>query len=822
MADFGFVGPSYEAPSIYQDGQECINFRPEIDPLKQPGQRGVVSLYPTPGLTTKIVFQNKEEVRGMRTLSGNQYMVAVVGSYVYVLTYDYQPTMIGQLNSNTGRVGIIDNGLNVYIVDGTYRYTWRISNPAAAAFTGSISGTTLTVTLMKSGTITTGQSLFGLGVTAETVITGLGTGTGGVGTYTINLTNSLTSRDMNSAAVAATMTGSISGTTLTVTAITGTLYPGQTVQGVGVTAGTIITSLGSGTVVAAPTITTGGTGYAVNDTVTVLGGIYGTTPATYTVASVTVGVATLGAITGGSSYTNGTYNNVQMTYVSGATATTYPKATIVVTGGAVTSVTITSPGTGFTATSTVLSATAASIGGTGTGFSVPVATLTNTGSVLTLTQTNPGSYTTTPSNPVSTSSSGNGVDLTLTLNFGTGAGSTGNYIVSASQTIASRTLYALNFSVMPSTDGAFSGASSVDIVDNYFVYNRPGTQQFGASNPLSPISQGLSFSSKDGAPDNLVSLIVDHREIYLMGETSSEVWVDVGTFPFPFQRIPGTSTQHGIAAKASVYRLGNSFAYLSRNNRGQAMIMQMNGYTPTRISNHAVEQTLVGKYIDDALAWTYQQEGHECYVITFPTLDLTWVYDATTTMWHKWLAVDTLNVFHRHRGNCCAVFNGQVLVGDYQNGIIYLLDPDNYTDNGNEIRRVRRAPHIVTDLQRQYLQELQIQFQPGVGLTGYSQSSFSPVNAVAGIGIAGIAVAGTGIIQTVGSNPQAMLRWSNDGGSTWSNEHWTTIGQTGKYTNRAIWRRLGWSRDRVFEVVVTDPIKAVIISANLKAEEGES
>ena len=733
MADFGFVGPSYEAPSIYQDGQECINFRPEIDPLKQPGQRGVVSLYPTPGLTTKIVFQNKEEVRGMRTLSGNNYMVAVVGFYVYVLTYDYQPTMIGQLNSNTGRVGIIDNGLNVYIVDGTYRYTWRISTSAAAAFTGSISATTLTVTLMKSGTITIGQSLFGLGVTGETVITGLGTGAGGIGTYTINLTQSLTVRDMNSAAVAATMTGSISGTTLTVTAVTGTIYPGQTVQGVGVTPGTIITSLGSGTVIAAPTITTAGTGYAVNDTVTVLGGIYGTTPATYTVSS----IGASGAVTG-------------------------------------------------------------------------------------LTQTNAGAYTSTPANPASTSSSGNGTGLTLTLTFGTGAGSTGTYVVSASQTVTSRTLYALNFSVMPSTDGAFSGATSVDIVDNYFVYNRPNTQQFGASNPLSPISQGLSFSSKDGAPDNLVSLIVDHREIYLLGETSSEVWVDVGTFPFPFQRIPGTSTQHGIAARASVYRLGNSFAYLSRNNRGQAMIMQMNGYTPTRISNHAVEQTLVNKYIDDALAWTYQQEGHECYVITFPTLDLTWVYDATTTMWHKWLAIDTLNVFHRHRGNCCAVFNGEVLVGDYQNGIIYLLDPNNYTDNGNEIRRVRRAPHIVTDLQRQYLQELQIQFQPGVGLTGYSQSNFSPINAVAGIGIAGIAVAGTGIVQTVGANPQAMLRWSNDGGSTWSNEHWTTIGQTGKYNNRAIWRRLGWSRDRVFEVVVTDPIKAVIISANLKAEEGES
>ena len=71
-------------------------------------------------------------------------------------------------------------------------------------------------------------------------------------------------------------------------------------------------------------------------------------------------------------------------------------------------------------------------------------------------------------------------------------------------------------------------------------------------------------------------------------------------------------------------------------------------------------------------------------------------------------------------------------------------------------------------------------------------------------------------------NPRAMLRWSNDGGSTWSKEYWQDIGQQGKYTHRAIWRRLGWSRDRIFEVVVTDPIKAVIVSANLKASGADN
>jgi len=578
MPDFGFVGPSYEAPSIYQDAQECINFRPEIDPLKQPGQNGVIALYPTPGLTIKAVLANTGEVRGLRTVSGGDYMVAVCGQNVYVLDSTFNSVNIGALNTSSGIVGITDNGLNVYIVDGSNRYTWRIANPNNAEFVGSISGTTLTVTLMKSGTIAVNQQVLCDGILPNTVITALGTGTGGVGTYTINRTQTITSRDINTAAVGAVVTGSISGTVLTVTAVTsGILYPGQTIQGTGVTAGTIITALG-GSAALSFSITAAGTGYAVGDTITVTGGIY-SQQATYTVATI-----------GGS------------------------------------------------------------------------------GAVTGLTTVNNGVYTVVPGTPANTTTSGNGTGLTLTLTFGTGTGNTGTYVVSTSQTVSSTTLYALNFSVLPNSDGAFAGADVVDIVDNYFVYNRPSTQQFGSSNPLSPISSALAFSSKDGAPDDLVSLIIDHRELYLLGEVSSEVWVDSGLFPFAFQRIPGTSTQHGIAAKFSIARVGNSFAYVSRNIRGQAQIMMMNGYVPTRISTHAVEQTLTDQFVSDARAWTYQLEGHEVYVVSFPTLDLTWAFDISTGMWHKWLWVDTNNVFHRHRGNCHASFQGYNLVGDWENG----------------------------------------------------------------------------------------------------------------------------------------------------------
>lgn len=623
MPDFGFVGAAYEAPSIYQNSQECINFYPEIDPTKTQGERGIMALYPTPGLETVAILPNQEEVRGIRTLSGGTQVLVVCGDFAYIMEDDYTPVMVGQLNTSSGLVGIADNGVNAYIVDDAFRYTLFISAPTSAIFTGSIATTTLTVTVVSSGTIAIGQAIFGQGVSQNTVITALGTGTGGVGTYTVSNTQTVASTTINSVASPAIVTGAISGTTLTVSAVTsGTLKIGQTIEGSGVTDGTIIKA------------------------------------------------------------------------------------------------------------------------------------------------------------------------------FGTGSGGVGTYTVSASQTVSSTTIFALNWTILPATDGPFQGGGTVDITDNFFVYNKPNSQLFAASDLLSPITDPLSFASKDGSPDDLVSIIVDRREVYLLGEMSSEVWINAGAVPFPFTRIPGTSTQQGIAAQYSMSRMGNSFAYVSKNNRGEAMIVRMNGYFPERISTHAVETTLVNQNVSDALAWTYQLEGHEVYVVTFPSIGdngLTWAFDQTTGLWHKWLYRNNQNEYERHRGNCCAFFNQQVLVGDYENGKIYQLSRNFYTDDGQPIRRLRRAPHITTDLQRQYFHELQIQFQPGVGLS-------------------------TG----QGEDPQAMLRWSNDGGSTWSNEYWTTIGKQGKYLNRAIWRRLGFSRDKVFEVSISDPVKAVIISANLKAEAGEN
>lgn len=663
MADFGFVGASYTAPSIYQDDQECINWRPEVDPTKAQGERGVVALYPTPGLTFLTNLQPNRAVRGLRTISsGGSQLIAVCGEYVYAIAYNFQASIIGQLKTTTGPVSITDNGIYVYIVDGANRYSWLIDSPDTTTFIGSISGTTLNVTNLVTGSISVGSQVFGNSVVPGTIITG-----GSGFSWTVNNYQNIASESFDTDPAYCIFVGSIASAgspvvvTLTVTSIiSGSLSIGTTIIGAGIPANTIITALG------------------------------------------------------------------------------------------------------------------------------------------------------------------------------TGSGGTGTYILSGGTlTISSETIYAHQFSILPSTDGAFTGGGVVDVNDNYFIYNRPNTQQFAVTGLLSPITQALSFASKFTSPDNLVSLIASDGQIYLLGEKSSEVWTDQGTFPFAYQRIPGSSTQQGIVAPYSVSRVGNAFAYVSQNIRGLNQIVFMNGYIPQRISTHAVENSLVDQYTADAVAYTYQLEGHEVYVVSFPTIDITWAYDFTTQLWHKWLWVDSNNVYHRHRSNCSAVFQGIVVVGDWQNGNLYQLDQSNYTDNGGEVRRLRRAPHILSDLQRQYFDEMQIQFQPGVGQGGFSRDRNTylgspytiPLNTPLTIGVQDIDVLGdAGQVNASDTlvNPKAMLRWSNDGGSTWSTEHWQNIGQQGKYKNRAIWRRLGQARDRIFEVVVTDPVKAVIVSANLKGSEGEN
>jgi hypothetical protein len=348
-------------------------------------------------------------------------------------------------------------------------------------------------------------------------------------------------------------------------------------------------------------------------------------------------------------------------------------------------------------------------------------------------------------------------------------------------------------------DPAFLGADRVAFIDGWLIFNQPGTQNFytTAPTPYTITFAGAFFAKNDTSSDQLVTLMENNRELWLIGERHSEVWYDAGGANFAFSRIPGVAPQIGCSAKHSIARLGSSLVWLGQSERGQNVVIQTDQYGYKDISTRAIEHQ-ISQYplVSDAIGFTYEEEGHLFYVLTFPTADKTWCYDVSSEMWHERASFDqTTGTFHRDRANCFVNFANLRLVGDFQTQTILRLNRQTYTDNGFPLIAVRRCPHLWSKENRERIfhNSLQVEFSPGVGLqTGQ------------------------------GSNPQAMMRFSDDGGTTYGTIRTTTIGAAGRYKNRAMWRRLGTARDRVYEVSISDPVKRDIVGATLYAEATEA
>ena len=375
------------------------------------------------------------------------------------------------------------------------------------------------------------------------------------------------------------------------------------------------------------------------------------------------------------------------------------------------------------------------------------------------------------------------------------------------------------------TDVDFPGALTVSYLDGYFVFIEPDSQRVWVTELLDPLLiDPLDFASAEGSPDGLVSSITDHSEIWLFGTTSVEVWYDAAQGSgFPLARIQGAFNEIGCAATFSVAKLDNGLFWLGADNRGQGIVYRSQGYTGVRISTHAVEWQ-IQQYgdISDAIAYTYQQDGHSFYVLTFPTAQATWVFDVASQAWHERASFSNGD-FSRHRSNCQMFFNNEVIVGDYQNGNLYAFDLEVYADGPRTqkwLRSWRALPTGTNNFKRTAQHSLQLNCESGVGLQGRTEIPgriyLSPMIVSGSIGI----VDEIEIIMSVDDyvQPLVMLRWSDDGGHTWSNEHWKSMGGIGEYGTRVIWRRLGMTeklRDRVYEISGTDPVKIAIMAAEL-------
>lgn len=435
--------------------------------------------------------------------------------------------------------------------------------------------------------------------------------------------------------------------------------------------------------------------------------------------------------------------------------------------------------------------------------------------------------------------------------------------------------------------------AAVHFIDGFFIAVVQNSNEFQLSNLEDSTTWNLANVSQTSLfADNVVSSLSDHRELWLWGGNKSIVLFNSGDLLNPIQPVPGAFIEQGaIAANASA-RLDNSVFWLGGDERGAGIVWRAQGYSPQRVSNHAIEYAWQNyPTLTDAIAYCYQDSGHSFYVISFPSANATWVYDVATGMWHQrgfWSP--NSGQFTAHRARFHTYNFGMHLVGDYTTGNVYSMSTAIYNDFGNPIRRVRRAPHISSEQEWIFHHQLQVDAEMGLGAfqlpglflqdtNGQIWSLFvdtggllhtsavgngpvstltlnDPTNAASwkiGVNTTGLltttavglgsfptsfqisnlwslGVTVGGLLQTTGTPgfipsptstaPQFMLRWSDDGGHVWSNIYNASMGAAGAYKARAMWRRLGRSRDRVYELSVSDNTAARIVDAYLMATPG--
>lgn len=316
----------------------------------------------------------------------------------------------------------------------------------------------------------------------------------------------------------------------------------------------------------------------------------------------------------------------------------------------------------------------------------------------------------------------------------------------------------------------FYPARTVTEQDGYFIFDRKGTDQFFISKLLSVEFDALDFAQAGGSTDNLVSVLSDHREVFLFGTKTIRVQYNSGDADFPFELNQGAFIEKGCAAPYSVAKQNNTVYFVGSD----LMVYQLAGYSPQRISTHAVEQTLEGVDLSDCFAYTHHEEGHLFYTLTIPNSNITWRYDISTGAWH--ICKDYQ--FGRHRSNCKTYSkNSKTLVGDFQSGRVYQLTQDHLLDDGEPIEREFVLPTINNGREFLSIYSFELDMSSGVGTVGGQ-----------------------------GFNPKAMLFFSKNNGKTWSNVKFANIGKLGEFLTRVKWNVLGASRQFQLKVRITDPV----------------
>jgi hypothetical protein len=330
-------------------------------------------------------------------------------------------------------------------------------------------------------------------------------------------------------------------------------------------------------------------------------------------------------------------------------------------------------------------------------------------------------------------------------------------------------------------------ATMGDFIDGYFLALDAASSRVY----ISDLEDGLTwdptqFFSRSIGADPWVSMKVANRYIYLFGEQTSESWYDDGGFPIPFTPHPSGLIQYGCAAAFSPETIGSGVAWLAQTINGFAGVMRIVGLTPEKISNYALENTMSAYTLSDAIGDTYTDLGHTFYILTFSNSNVTWVYDLDTNSWcQRGTWIEEEGRYDAQHALFHAYAYGEHRMLDRDSGRVFKMASDIGLDvDDRVIRRVRRGPTIMQENFRLFYSTFELDMEVGLAT-----------------------------LSGAGSDPQVVLRYSNDGGKTWSSELFRTAGATGEYGTLVLWNRLGMARKRIFEVSFSDPVPWRILNA---------
>lgn len=340
--------------------------------------------------------------------------------------------------------------------------------------------------------------------------------------------------------------------------------------------------------------------------------------------------------------------------------------------------------------------------------------------------------------------------------------------------------------------GTFVGANRVDYLSGYFLFNAPNTPYWYISLLNSVSFNALNIASKSGYADSIQTLGVRQREVWLVGSLSTEPWYLSGAPDFPFEAVASTFVPQGCIAVYSLASIDSHLFWLSRDLKGIGIALMSEGYEGKRISTHALENEW-RQYADltDAIAGSYQVDGHTFYVVHFPTADKTWAYDLATKQWHQQMWLDNDGAEHRDRATFYAQAYDRVIGQDWETGLLYEIDPETYQDNEQPILCIRGFPHVLDEMRRVTHWNMVVDIQCGT-------------------------------IEDVNADPQLFMRYSDTRGANWGDYLRTSLGKIGETNLSPQFPRLGMARDRVYELSWAANMKTALNGVYIDAEGSES